>query len=91
MGLQVLFAVSLSLQITLQERGLERVFHELLRNARRVLLKPARDSRARGLGPKRNQFGDRSGVKLKWTQIDIFRLQELGFVLHKFFNLFINT
>lgn len=44
----------------------------------------ARNSRARGLGPKRNQYGDRSEVKLKWTQSDIIRLQELGFVLRQF-------
>ena len=51
----------------------------------------ARNSRARGLGPKRNQYGDRSELKLKWTQSDVIRLQELGFVLRQFFNLFINT
>ena len=51
----------------------------------------ARNSRARRLGPKRNQYGDRSELKLKWTQSDVIRLQELGFVLRQFFNLFINT
>lgn len=51
----------------------------------------ARNSRARGLSPKRNQYGDRSELKLKWTQSDVIRLQELGFVLRQFFNLFINT
>ena len=35
----------------------------------------ARNSRARGLGPKKNQYGDRSEVKLNWTQSDIIRLQ----------------
>lgn len=56
----------------------------------------ARNSRARRLGPKINQYGDnmhgdRSELEVKRTQSDVIRLQELGFVLRQFFNLFINT
>ena len=84
-------SLSFPLNKIIGARTLARVPRALEKREASAIEARARDSRARGLGPKRNQYGDRSEVKLKWTQSDIIRLQELGFDLYQFFNLFINT